>query len=155
MKLVNALGLLAASLVNHHQAAALPERVYIPFMSEIFPISQLGCTWHKLDMRDFVMAKEKMLLWAAEDGKVAPRSMRAITHGSVTWYICNCKLLWWDGLEYMELDTAERRMKKDCGEHVSGWAWSQEWNKGWGVEHTDFVKRGSEEMCPDGCFSVW
>ncbi|KAI3322950.1 hypothetical protein HD806DRAFT_536130 [Xylariaceae sp. AK1471] len=99
-----------------------------------------------------------MALWSEAGHKIHATGYHAETDQNVTWYICNCKLFWFDRVPRAELDDAESILDKKCGPNQSGWVWSKKWQKGFNVVPTDWFEHQVKEelnFCPKGCLKLW
>ncbi|TGJ81873.1 hypothetical protein E0Z10_g6890 [Xylaria hypoxylon] len=121
------------------------------------PVEMKKCMGHNLSEEYYLGAKENMVTWAYEK-KITPTNLHAEhypdnRHG-VTWYICNCKIIFADEVPAWELDEVQQILAAECGEWQSGWVWSKKWQKGYNVVPTDWYMdkvEKLENLCPPGC----
>ncbi|KAH8163628.1 hypothetical protein CIB48_g4597 [Xylaria polymorpha] len=122
----------AVDIQAHHPKPSGPRKI---------PVTMMKCTNHILSEEDYLGAKEKMISWSANGGRVYPGSYQAKgfpdDRSGATWYLCNCKGAWADKAPRWELDYVQQILEEKCGKWQSGWVWSKKWQKGFNIAPTD------------------
>ncbi|KAK5635326.1 hypothetical protein RRF57_011038 [Xylaria bambusicola] len=135
------------------------------------PVTSKKCMGDQLEKEYFLGAKESMITWSDLGGRVVPGFYYGKScpedigstaccqedEKGVTWYVCNCKLIWQDPVPRWELDEVQSILNETCGEWQSGWVWSKKWEKGYNVVPKQWYKvrvKDHLQICPPGC-SFW
>ncbi|KAI1304373.1 hypothetical protein F5Y03DRAFT_358369 [Xylaria venustula] len=123
------------------------------------PVTMKKCMGHNLSKQNFLSAKEKMIAWSENRGKVVPGWYHAESYptpkSGVTWYNCNCKFFYADSVPRSELDQVQKILEAECGKWQSGWVWSKAWEKGYNVVPTEWFRAtldAKQPICPPSCF---
>jgi hypothetical protein len=118
----------------------------------IVPVTDTICTHDNFDLDDAAKAKYKLLAWGSVGNQVPGKGYHAEWYGTATWYLCNCKIHWRDGIPKPELDEVEQLIKAKCGTGAGGYVWSKGWEKGYFLRASDQVNdKTGKQLCPKGC----
>ncbi|KAI1504567.1 hypothetical protein F5X99DRAFT_371394 [Biscogniauxia marginata] len=121
----------------------------------VIPVDKIGCTNYTLDGEETKQAKDNLLVWGKKH-KVKESTLHMETVGNSSWWICNCKLSWRDGVPKKELDDVVHILEENCGRNQSGWVWSHKWKKGYNIGSTEsLVGKYDKELCPPVCIGLW
>ncbi|KAF2963030.1 hypothetical protein GQX73_g10535 [Xylaria multiplex] len=122
------------------------------------PVEGTTCTGYALDKENFLSAKNNLIAWSDNGGRVKGKSFHAEMYpdykSGVTWYICNCKWFAKDKALKWEIDDVEKILAEKCGELQSGWVWSKKWQKRFSVMPTDWYMDAllhAGPLCPPRC----
>ncbi|KAI1801461.1 hypothetical protein F4811DRAFT_462306 [Daldinia bambusicola] len=119
----------------------------------IIPVSHTGCTHHRLEDEPIARAIERMVEWSNRGGRVEGKSYHLEWLGDVTVYLCNCKVNYRDSAPDAEMWELYMRTAINCGRGKSGWIFSKQWEKGYGIDSTALLTHQwyLQHLCPPGC----
>ncbi|KAI0533006.1 hypothetical protein GGR58DRAFT_506849 [Xylaria digitata] len=141
------------SVVDYHQDTPSTNVHHVP-------ITRTDCTGYPLDKEDYIAAKNNMVSWSNNGGKIRYKSYhkemypKDTINSGVTWYVCNCKWFYRDKVPQWEIDDVERALTKKCGELQSGSVWSKKWRKAFNVVPTAWFADAivhEKPVCPSHC----